>query len=207
MKIDIPAFKNGAPIPGDHCFSVPADIGHISYSSNLNPQILWSDVPHNTRSFALLVVDPDVPSVGDLVNQEGKTVPADLPRVEFYHFVLVDIPADLRELPEGCDSNAITAKGKPIGQTKYGVRGVNDYTSWFEGDPEMGGNYGGYDGPCPPWNDEIPHRYFFNLYALDVETLGLAGAFTGVDALRAMEGHVLAKATHFGTYTQNPDLI
>ena len=47
-------------------------------------------------------------------------------------------------------------------------QGINDYTGWFAGDKDMAGNYFGYDGPCPPWNDEIPHRYVFTLYALDV---------------------------------------
>lgn len=207
MKIDIPAFENGEAIPGENAFSVPAETGHIALSSNTNPQIRWSEVPEGTKSFALLVVDPDVPSKGDDVNKEGRIVPADLPRVDFYHLVLVDIPADLREIPAGADSSSITAKGKPIGQTTFGIRGINDYTAWFAGDPEMGGNYGGYDGPCPPWNDERVHRYFFTIYALDVETLGLAGAFTGADAKKALEGHVLAEATHMGTYTQNPDLL
>ncbi len=207
MNIEIPAFKDGSPIPGENAFCIPADIGHVSLSSNINPLVRWSDVPEGTKSFALLVVDVDVPSRGDDVNQEGRTVPAELPRVDFYHFVLVDIPAALREIPEGGDSNSVTAKGKPLGQTRYGLRGINDYTGWFAGDADMGGNYGGYDGPCPPWNDEIIHRYYYTIYALDIETLGLAGAFTGADAKKAIEGHVLGKATHMGTYTLNPDLL
>lgn len=206
MKIHIPAFENGGRIPGDNAFTIPADIGHVSYAPNMNPLIRWSDVPEGTKSFAIIVHDVDVPSRPEDINQEGRTVPADLPREDFYHWVLVDIPAHLREVPEGGDSQGVVAKGKDIGPTKYGVRGINDYTNWFVGDPEMGGNYGGYDGPCPPWNDTIVHRYYFTVYALDVETLGLAGAFTAQDALQAMEGHVLAKATHMGTYTQNPDL-
>ena len=57
--------------------------------------------------------------------------------------------------------------------------GVNNYTDWFAGDEQMAGDYGGYDGPCPPWNDELLHHYRFTLYALDVPSLGLPGAFGG----------------------------
>ena len=88
----------------------------------------------------------------------------------------------------------------------HGTTGINSYTDWFAGDADMGGNYGGYDGPCPPWNDSIMHHYHFTVYALDVEALNLEGAFTGADALAAMKGHVLDQASHMGTYTMNPNL-
>ena len=70
----------------------------------------------------------------------------------------------------------------------------------------MGGTYGGYDGPCPPWNDSIVHHYHFQLFALDVETLGLAGAFGAAELQSAMAGHVLAEASWMGTYSMNPEL-
>ena len=85
-------------------------------------------------------------------------------------------------------------------------QGVNSYTSWFASDHDMSGDYFGYDGPCPPWNDALVHRYVFTLYALDVATLGLQGSFTGEDALRAIQKHVLAQASLTGTYTLNPAL-
>jgi len=72
--------------------------------------------------------------------------------------------------------------------------------------PDMAGDYGGYDGPALPWNDEIMHEYVFTVYALDVETHGLSGVFSGADALAAMEGHVLASGRVVGEYTLNPDL-
>ena len=56
-------------------------------------------------------------------------------------------------------------------------QGINDYTGWFAGDKDMAGNYFGYDGPCPPWNDEILHHYVFTVYALDVPRLDIAGDF------------------------------
>jgi Raf kinase inhibitor-like YbhB/YbcL family protein len=175
-------------------------------AANRNPEVRWSGAPDGTRSFALLCVDPDAPTKPDDVNQEGRTVPASLPRADFSHWVLVDIPANVAGIPAGADSDGVTPRGKPVGPTAYGVRGTNDYTSWFSGDADMDGTYGGYDGPCPPWNDEIPHHYTFTVYALDVETLGLDGEFGRSEALAAIEGHVLASASHTGTYTLNPDL-
>ncbi|HUF39943.1 MAG TPA: YbhB/YbcL family Raf kinase inhibitor-like protein [Anaerolineales bacterium] len=204
MKIEISGFNDGEPIPADYAFGVPADIGHIAFGPNCNPHVRWSGVPEGTRSFALILHDEAVPSIGDDVNREGRTVPWDLPRVDFFHWVLVDIPAHIREIPEGAMSTGVTAKGKPFGPGPYGVSGINDYTGWFAGDPEMAGNYGGYDGPCPPWNDKRVHVYHFTIYALNVETLGLAGAFTGGDARAAIEGHVVAQAEQTGIYTINP---
>ena len=70
----------------------------------------------------------------------------------------------------------------------------------------MGGTYGGYDGPCPPWNDVIIHHYHFKVFSLDIDRLGLDGDFPGTDAISAMQGHVLAGGEVVGTYTQNPAL-
>ena len=118
--------------------------------------------------------------------------------------MLVDIAADVSSIAEGADSDGITPKGKPVGPTELGVRGRNDYTAWFAGDADMGGTYGGYDGPCPPSNDELVHHYVFTVHALDVESLGLSGDFGAADALAAMAGHVLDQASWTGTYTLGP---
>jgi Raf kinase inhibitor-like YbhB/YbcL family protein len=133
-------------------------------------------------------------------------VPADLPRVDFFHWVLVDIPAEIEALAEAADSDGVTARGKKPGPTPHGLRGINNYTDWFSGDADMEGDYGGYDGPCPPWNDSIIHHYHFTVYALDLPSLGLEGRFGGPEALKAMEGHVLAQGKWIGTYTLNPAL-
>ena len=79
----------------------------------------------------------------------------------------------------------------------------SDYTGWFLGNADMGGDYYGYDGPYPPFNDLRMHRYFFRLFALDVEQLELPQRFTAADVLRAMHGHVLGEATVHGTYSLN----
>lgn len=206
LTVTIDAWAHGEAIPGDFAFCVPAAEGRVTMGPNRSPAIRWSGAPTGTRSFAILCIDPDVPSSPDDVNQEGRTVPASLPRIDFFHWVLVDIPASTSGIPEGADSDGITAGGKAPGATDYGIRGINTYTDWFAGDEAMAGDYGGYDGPCPPWNDEIVHHYHFTVYALDVESLGLTGRFGGAEAQRAMQGHVLAEATWTGTYTLNRDL-
>ncbi|HEX6240260.1 MAG TPA: hypothetical protein VFZ61_05185, partial [Polyangiales bacterium] len=94
--------------------------------------------------------------------------------------------------------------GKPPGRTPHGVRGLNDYTGWFAGDPDMAGKYAGYDGPWPPFNDERRHHYTFTVYALDVESLGLSGAFGRAEVLKAIEGHVVAQESISCWYAINP---
>lgn len=206
LQVTIDAWPNGDPIPEEFAFCVPADEGHVTPGRNRSPGIRWSGAPAGTKSYAIICCDPDVPSKPDNVNREDVTVPADLPRVDFYHWVLVDIPADRSELVPGEDSAGVTPGGKPLGKTEYGVRGINTFTDWFAGDDNMKGEYGGYDGPCPPWNDELLHHYHFTVYALDVASLGLSGAFGGGEALKALEGHVLASGEWVGTYTLNANL-
>jgi len=206
MKLYSNTFADGAPIPQRAALGRPDPDSHVTFSDNRNPHLAWRDAPAGTQSFAILAVDPDVPSVGDDVNQEGRSVPADLPRVDFYHWVLVDIPASTTALEEGAVSQGVTAGGKAPGPSEHGVRGVNDYTSWFAGDPDMGGDYGGYDGPCPPWNDTILHHYVFTVFALDVSSLGLSGIFRGPQVVEAVKGHVLASASITGTYFLNPSV-
>jgi Raf kinase inhibitor-like YbhB/YbcL family protein len=174
---------------------------HARLSANRNPHLAWSDVPAGTASQVLLAWDPDVPSEGSKVNREGVTVPLDLPRVDFFHWVVADLPANLREIHEGSHSDGVVTRGKPPGRSPSGgVHGLNDYTGWFAADAAMKGDYAGYDGPGPPWNDERVHGYRFAVYALDVASLGLSDRFTGPDVRRAMEGHVLGKAELIGLY-------
>ncbi len=207
MHLRSASFTPYARLDPAYAFGRHDPASHFTFAGNRNPHLAWDDVPEGTRSFALLCVDHDVPSVGDDVNQEGRTVDLWLPRVRFYHWVLVDLPADLRTIAEGSHSDGVTVGGKPVGPSPDGgLQGANDYTNWFAGDPDMGGTYGGYDGCGPPWNDERLHGYRFQVYALDVPSLGLSGAFTGPDAVAAMEGHVLDSAELIGLYAINPSV-
>jgi hypothetical protein len=205
MKISSDGFQNGARIPELYAFGKHHPAERIALSENRNPPIAWSELPSGTKSLVLTCHDPDVPSRPDDVNQEGRIVPASLPRVTFYHWVLVDLAPSDPPIREGEFSRGITARGKPGPQGPRGTRqGVNDYTGWFASDEQMKGNYFGYDGPCPPWNDEIVHHYVFTLYALDVDRCPVEGRFTGPDVRRAIEGHVLGQASIVGTYAINP---
>ena len=206
FTVKISGWADGASIPEKYAFCKIDQKTHVALSENVNPAVSWGQPPKGTKSFALICHDPDVPSSGEDVNQEGKTVPADLPRVDFYHWVLIDIPAEITLIKEGAAASGITAKGKPVGDKPYGRAGINSYTDWFAGDADMAGNYGDYDGPCPPWNDSILHHYHFTLYALDTTSLGLTGPFTGADALKAMQNHILAQSSYVGTCSLNPDL-
>src|SRR5580765_3717995 len=192
MQLTSSSFEDGAAIPGEFAFAVTDRMKHVALSANRNPQLAWAEVPEGTKSFALVCHDPDVPSRGDDVNQEGKEVPATLPRVDFYHWLLWDIPDRVREIEAGSQSGRITPRGKSGPSARGGMRhGKNNYTDWFAGDAEMKGDYYGYDGPCPPWNDTIVHHYVFTLYALDVAKLDVAGEPTGAKVRAALQGHVL----------------
>jgi Raf kinase inhibitor-like YbhB/YbcL family protein len=207
MQLTSKSFSDGAPIPGEFAFAVIDPVNHIALSTDRNPQLAWSNVPEGTKSFALICHDPDVPNRVDDVNKEDREIAESFPRDLFFHWVLLDIPATIREIPAGSHSDRITAKGKPGPAAPGGTRhGLNDYTKWFAGDKNMGGDYYGYDGPCPPWNDLRLHHYVFTLYALDVPHVEVHGDFTGPNARLAIAGHVLAQASLTGTYTLNPRL-
>ena len=205
MQVTSASFRDGGPIPAEFAFCAVDAKTHATLSQNRSPQLSWSGAPAGTKSFAIVCHDPDVPSRGDDVNQEGRTVPASLPRVDFFHWVLVDLPSSVTIVAAGEFASGVTAKGKPGPAAAHGARqGVNDYTGWFAADRDMSGSYFGYDGPCPPWNDAIPHHYVFTVFALDVARLAVEGAFTGAQARKAMKGHVLAQASITGRYTLNP---
>jgi hypothetical protein len=207
MQLQSDSFREGAAIPGEFAFAVVDPNTHVALSRNRNPHLVWSDTPATTKSFALICHDYDVPSRGDDVNKEGHEIPASLPRVDFFHWLLLDIPPAMREIAAGAYSDGVVARGKPGPGAPNGLRhGLNDYTGWFAGDANMKGNYYGYDGPCPPWNDSIVHHYVFTLYALDAQSLNVHGDLTGANVRAALAGHVLAQAHLSGTYTLNPRL-
>jgi len=171
VKLNSDSLTDGAVIPDRFAFGKPHPDTHFTFSDNVSPHLAWSGAPAGTRSFAVICHDPDVPSVGDDVNQEGRTVPLALPRVDFFHWVLVDVAASVTAVAEGSHAAGVVPRGKPPGAAPVGRQGLNDYTGWFGGHPDMGGQYAGYDGPAPPWNDERLHHYHFTVYALDVAQL------------------------------------
>jgi Raf kinase inhibitor-like YbhB/YbcL family protein len=205
MKLTSQSFRDGGAIPGRCAFAVIDPKDHVRLSANRNPELSWSGAPAGTQGFALLCVDPDAPSVGTDVNQEGRSVKKSLARAEFMHWALVDLAPSVTRIEEGACSEGVMPHGKPAPKGPAGSRqGVNDYTGWFANDPDMAGTYRGYDGPCPPWNDMLVHHYQFTLYALSVERAAVEGDFTAPQVLDAIKRHVLAEATLVGTYSLNP---
>ena len=208
LTVESDSITEGERVPDEHSFGVPDGEGKAAAEGgNRSPHLSWSGAPEGTQSFAVIVYDPDVPADASDVNQEGKSLPEDLERSDFAHWILVDISADVNELPEGAGSDGIVVGGKPTGPTEHGLTGVNHYTYFLEGDPDMGGTYGDYDGPFPPWNDERLHHYHFVVYALDVPSLGLEGDFNLDDAREAIEGHVLDEGEIVATYTLHKDRL
>lgn len=147
FKLVISAFAEGAMIPKLHTCD----------GADLSPALEWSGEPVGTRSFALIVDDPDAPAG------------------TWNHWLLWDIPASVHAIAQGF---------KP-GQ--LGVSGTNDFGKR------------GYGGPCPP-RGHGPHRYFFKLYALDLESLKLPEGTRRGELDRAMKGHVLGQAQYMGRY-------
>ena len=154
LSLTSPAFAEGDSIPTQFTCD----------GADHSPPLIWSGAPQGTAAYALVVEDPDAP---------GGT---------FIHWVLYDMPANVRSLPEG------VAKGETVpaaGGAKQGRTG-------FKGAP-------GYGGPCPPRGPA--HHYHFKLFALD-KSLGIAAGASRDDVMGAMRGHELARGELVGTYAR-----
>lgn len=205
LTVKVDSFGNGKMMPSKYAFCAPAAQGHTKAGDNINPRISWSKGPKGTKSYAIILYDTDSPAAQrDKMNKEGEVLTAAVPRKNFYHWVLVDIPANVTSVTQGEDSHARVVHGKPATPSKLGIKGLNDYTKATAANEAMKGKYFGYDGPCPPWNDENLHHYHFTVYALSVAKLDLPQEFDGPTAIEAMKGKVLAKGEVMGLYTQNP---
>jgi Raf kinase inhibitor-like YbhB/YbcL family protein len=190
-------------LPLSTAFCMPKTSGLVA--QDRSPGIRWTAGPPGTKSYALIMVDPDVTADLSLMNKPGVTITADMPRQNIYHWILIDIPPNTLRLDPGVEGDGPTPGGKPIGPGKVGIRGTNDYWPLFNKTPtmppEMKGPYGGFDGPCPPSNDEKVHNYKFVLYALDVPSLHLTGQFFAPAVIQAMQGHVLAQGEADAKFT------
>jgi hypothetical protein len=149
LELNSPDFSSGGSIPKQFTCD----------GADISPALAWNDPPGATQSFALIADDPDAP-VGTWV-----------------HWVLFDLPANARALPQNIPKKEQLADGSRQGR--------NDFRKI------------GYGGPCPP--PGRPHRYFFKLYALDTK-LNLKPGATKKDVERAMQGHILAQGEWVGRY-------
>jgi len=161
MKLTSPDFNEGEMIsPQFTCDS-----------TDVSPLLVIENPPEDTKSFALICDDPDAP--------HGTWV----------HWVVFNIPADMRELPERFGNSGLIKKAIDSSNVSI-VQGKNDF------------GHTGYGGPCPPPGRD--HRYFFRLYALDVYIefvdVLISRGITRTELDEAMEGHILAETTLMGKY-------
>ncbi|MBM4240184.1 MAG: YbhB/YbcL family Raf kinase inhibitor-like protein [Euryarchaeota archaeon] len=148
IEIVSSAFREGEMIPKKYtCDDV-----------NVSPPLEWDYVPKGTVTLAIICDDPDAPAG------------------TWTHWVIFNLPPDLKELPEGITDERMFDNGAK--------QGINDFGRI------------GYGGPAPPRGT---HRYYFKIYALDVE-LDLSAGITKDELLQAMEGHVLDEGQLMGRY-------
>ncbi|QID16521.1 YbhB/YbcL family Raf kinase inhibitor-like protein [Nitrogeniibacter mangrovi] len=129
---------------------------------NLSPALSWTDPPAGTKSFALTVYDPDAPTGSG-----------------WWHWVVVNLPAQTTGLPTGAGGVAGVPEGARQVRTDFGTPG--------------------YGGPCPPVGD-APHRYVFTLYALKVPALALPEPATAAMAGFMIHANALGRASFTATY-------
>jgi Raf kinase inhibitor-like YbhB/YbcL family protein len=204
MKLWSETFRDGGLMPAENAFAEIDPASRVRLAGNRNPHLAWDEVPNGTESLALFCIDPDAPQDASLANRDDQALPLTALRGDFYHWSLLDLPPAMRSIATGEFSSGITPRGKAAATALR--QGINDYTGWFAGDAAMAGDYYGYDGPCPPWNDERIHHYIFRLYALDVLRLDLPERFTGQQAHAAIYGHILDEVQLVVAYSLNPEL-
>ena len=148
ISVRSPAFQEGGMIPSKYTCD----------GQDLSPPLMWEGVPEATKSIALISDDPDAP-MGTWV-----------------HWVMWNIPPNVRELAENVPPERELPNGSRQGITDFGRPG--------------------YGGPCPPSGT---HRYYFKIYALDT-MLDLPSSTRKVDLVKAMKGHILAEGQLMGKY-------
>lgn len=205
LKVTISGLDADGDLSDDAALCLPSVNGQPARGRDQSPAVAWSNAPAETKSFALIMTDPDVPL--DVTLLRGpRPIPVEAARDTHYHWVLYDIPATTAALPAGADGDGFSPHGKPATRTQWGQRGVNANTWLMAGNPRLKGTYAGYDGPCPPENDLKPHGYTITIYALDIDHLAAKPLMDGPDVRKAIEGHVLAQGEAVGHYSLNPAL-
>jgi Raf kinase inhibitor-like YbhB/YbcL family protein len=150
---------NGA-IAQTHAFN-----GFGCTGQNISPALSWSNPPAGTKSYAVMVHDPDAQTGG----------------AGFWHWVVVDIPANATGLTRGS--------------------GASDGQKLPESARQVATDFGtpGWGGPCPPTGDQ-PHRYVFTVYALKVDKLPVPEQPTASLAGFMVNANAIGKATFTSTY-------
>lgn len=201
LEVKVAGIQNNAPIPVENAYCRPTAAGKSENGLNRRPPVTWSKGPEGTKSYAIFVIDPDVPADFTDAGKEGKTISKSMKRQDFYHWAQIDIPATAEGFPSGSGNEY------PEQQPNLGMPGSNSYNQFKDKPSKSMKESVGYDGMCPPWNDERLHHYLFQVYALDTESLKLKKYFSAKEAFTAMKPHILAKGEVVGTYTLNPALM
>ena len=149
LSLSSPVFQEGQDIP----------IKYTCEGQDISPPLTWDEPPSGTQCFVLIVDDPDAP------------------RGVFTHWLLFNLPADSRELPEAVPTHNELASGA--------LQGKNDFGKI------------GYGGPCPPAGPA--HHYRFTFYALD-QLLDLTAGASRKQVTDAVKGHILAWGQLTGMY-------
>jgi Raf kinase inhibitor-like YbhB/YbcL family protein len=157
-------FKEGEHLADVHVLS--AEYGFGCSGGNRSPHLRWEGAPEGTRSFAVTCYDPDAPTGSG-----------------FWHWVVVNIPPNVTELPEGA--------GNPGGQLPAGAL----QTRTDVGQP-------GYVGPCPP-PGHGDHRYQFTVFALNTDQLQVNADTSAAIVGFQMHFATLEKATLTGLYRRD----
>ncbi len=186
LLVKVEGIESGKSVDKQFASCTANGRGATEPGGNRSPIISWIGAPADTESFVVMVVDRDVPADFSLANVPGHVIAEDAARKSFYHWLMVDIPPAITRLDDRTAA--------------YGQKGRNSF-----GDRARGQN--GYDGPCPPFNDARIHTYHFMVFALGINSLGLANGFSGEQVEAAIKGHILAQGGVSATYTTNPDLI
>ena len=206
MKLWSHSFDDGGWLHPRYAFGQLDAKQRFALSDNLSPHLAWDDPPAATESFVLLCVDPDAPAARDDVNVPGRLIREDVDRTDFFHWGLVDLAANIRHLDEGQFSRGVSPRGKDALIAMFGTRqALNSYTEWFADDDAMRGDYFGYDGPCPPTNDLLAHRYHYTLYALNIPRAPLEFEFHARAVQAAIAPHVIAEARLKVCYSLNTE--
>ncbi len=177
MELSTTAFADMGVIPAEFAFCAIDPATHVKLSANRNPDFAL-DGSARRHEVAGAVVPRPGRAVARRRRQPGGSRRAGIAAARRFLPLGADRPAARHA---GDRARRVLRRASPRAASpgphapRDARQGINDYTGWFAGDKDMAGNYFGYDGPCPPWNDELPHRYVFTLYALDVPRLGVGG--------------------------------
>jgi len=195
--LSIISLDEGGILNQDCSFCNMANDG-FGKGENLSPGLIWGNAPDDTKSFAIVFVDIDVPTDLSQKNQEGVFIPAEQKRTKFIHWLACDIDKETNSLPKGYMSKDLT--NKEVLNIEL-VNGKNDYSKYVDEDTL------GYWGPCSPTNDLRLHRYILRLYALNAASLNLNEGYDYEQFIEAIKDKILAQANSVVIYTRNALLI